>query len=404
MSFGSGSRPTLTPTDGDQIEQQCPAISAVAPIVQARAQLVVGRNNWNTRSVVGTTATYLDVRDWQDLDEGDVFTDRDVLNANKVCIIGTTLRRKLFDNQSPIGKDMRISNVTFRVIGVLSSKGANMMGMDQDDIVVAPWTTIKYRVNAGLNNAGLSITANSSNSINTSVNSLSNLYPTPDGLYDVPSTNQTADTPQNISFVTVDNLYAKAVSGEQIPEGIREIKSLLRERHHIHTPSEDDDTHDDFNIRDLTELDQNDHLHVGLDGHPSADRGRHLADRGRRGHHEYHARLGHRANPRDRPPHGRRSAQSPHPAAVSRRGRGPLHGGRRHRRTLWLGHLRCRALHSALAHQRLARSGRHCRAGLGRRGHHLRFLPGLEGLAARSRSKRCGTNEQGGRGKMRDEG
>ena len=93
------------------------------------------------------------------MEEGDVFSDRDVLNANKVCMIGTTLKRELFDNESPVGKEMRISNVTFRVIGVLSSKGANMMGMDQDDIVVAPWTTIKYRVNAGLNNAGLSLSS-----------------------------------------------------------------------------------------------------------------------------------------------------------------------------------------------------------------------------------------------------
>jgi ABC-type lipoprotein export system ATPase subunit/ABC-type antimicrobial peptide transport system permease subunit len=254
VSFGAGSRPTLTPTDGDQIEQQCPSVSAVAPIVQARAQLVYGHNNWNTRSVVGTTPAYLDVRDWQDMEEGDVFTDRDVLNANKVCMIGTTLKRELFDNESPVGKEMRISNVTFRVIGVLSSKGANMMGMDQDDIVVAPWTTIKYRVNAGLNNAGLSISSSSSSTINTSVNSLSSLYSTPDNLYDIPDANQAADTPQNIAFVTVDSLVAKATSDEQIQQGISQIKGLLRERHHIHTPSEDDDTHDDFNIRDMTEI------------------------------------------------------------------------------------------------------------------------------------------------------
>ena len=254
VSFGSGSRPTLTPADGEQIELQCPAVAAVAPIVQARAQLVYGRNNWNTRSVVGTSPAYLDVRDWQDMEEGDIFTDRDVLNANKVCLIGTTLKRELFEGQSPIGKEMRISNVTFRVIGVLSPKGANMMGMDQDDIVVAPWTTIKYRVNAALNNAGLSSSAASANAASTAVNSLSNLYPTATPLYDATSPTQTADTPQNISFVTVDQLLVKAASGEQIPEAIREIKSLIRERHHIHTPNEDDDTHDDFNVRDMTEI------------------------------------------------------------------------------------------------------------------------------------------------------
>jgi ABC-type lipoprotein export system ATPase subunit/ABC-type antimicrobial peptide transport system permease subunit len=251
VSFGAGSRPTLTPADGEQIEE-CPAVAAVAPIVQARAQLVYGRNNWNTRSVVGTSPKYLEVRDW-DVEEGDCFSERDVNNANKVCLIGSTLKRELFEGESPIGKELRVSSVSFRVIGVLTSKGANMMGMDQDDIVVAPWTTIKFRVNATLNNPGLSSSGGSAGT-SSAVNSLNNLYPPPTPLYDAVSPVQAADTPQNISFVTVDKLLVKAAASEQINEAMREIKSLIRERHHIHTPSEDDDSHDDFNIRDMTEI------------------------------------------------------------------------------------------------------------------------------------------------------
>src|SRR5205807_3428641 len=81
-----------------------------------------------------------------DLAEGDCFSDRDVRNASKVCIVGKTIVREVFDGHSPIGQEIRLKNVSFRVIGVLNAKGANMMGFDQDDVVIAPWTTIKYRV------------------------------------------------------------------------------------------------------------------------------------------------------------------------------------------------------------------------------------------------------------------
>ncbi len=161
--------------------------------------MVYGRTNWNTQSVVGTTPNYLNVRDWTEMAEGDVFSDRDVPNANKVCMIGTTIKRELFDNESPVGKDLRISNVAFRVIGVLSSKGANMMGRDQDDIVMAPWTTIKFRLNAVSANAVANANATQSQTPTATINSLSSIYPNCHGPLSFRSRTSSRPTPRNPS-------------------------------------------------------------------------------------------------------------------------------------------------------------------------------------------------------------
>jgi ABC-type antimicrobial peptide transport system permease subunit len=154
------------------------------------------------------------------------------------------LKRELFQDESPIGKEIRVRNVAFRVIGVLSRKGANMMGQDQDDILLAPWTAIKFRVNGG--GAGSTIGAQS---ITVSLNSLSNLYPGGTALYPVPVAAQAADSPQPIRFVNVDMLMAKAASAAQIPEAIEQITGLLRELHRL--PS---DRGNDFEIRDMSEV------------------------------------------------------------------------------------------------------------------------------------------------------
>jgi ABC-type antimicrobial peptide transport system permease subunit len=146
VSFGAGSVMTLTPGDAEAIKKSCPAVASVAPIERVRTQVVYGNRNWVPMYIYGTTPEYLQVRDWTELAEGEPFTERDVRNASKVCLIGQTLVRELFGGHSPLGEELRIQNVAFRVIGVLQRKGANMVGMDQDDVVLAPWTTIKYRV------------------------------------------------------------------------------------------------------------------------------------------------------------------------------------------------------------------------------------------------------------------
>jgi ABC-type antimicrobial peptide transport system permease subunit len=254
VSFGSGSVVTLTPQDAEAILRECPAVDAVAPVVRARTQVVYGGRNWVPMYIYGTTPAFLEVRDWEDMEEGEPFTDRDVLGGTKVCLLGQTLVRELFGDESPVGKEVRVQNVTFRVVGVLRRKGANMMGLDQDDILLAPWTTIKYRV-AGVSAA----TANQSaaaatqpGSVSVSVNSLSALYPTASYqalIYPQASVNEAADTPQPVRFTNVDQIMARAASAPEIRTAIRQITDLLHERHHIRTGQPDD-----FSIRDMTEM------------------------------------------------------------------------------------------------------------------------------------------------------
>ena len=246
ISFGAGSVTTLTPEDCEAIRRECPAVRDAAPLVRARTQIVYGNRNWVPTQLDGTTAAYLGIRDLT-VAEGRAFTDRDVLNTNKVCLLGMTIVRELFQGESPVGKEIRVNNVSFRVVGVLSAKGANMMGMDQDDILLAPWTSIKYRVTGSM-----LATANQSTSSgsSTSVNTLSNLYPGGQAsLYPEQSATQAADNPMPVRFANVDRIMAAARSSEEIPSAIRQITNLLRERHHIR-PGQPDD----FNVRDMTEM------------------------------------------------------------------------------------------------------------------------------------------------------
>ena len=220
VSFGGGSVMTLTPQDADAILNECPAVKGAVPIVRARTQVIYGNRNWVPFFIYGTTPACLDVREWG-LAEGDMFTDRDVRNASKVCVLGQTLVRELFQGEYPIGKEMRVQNVSFRVVGVLTAKGANMMGMDQDDILLAPWTTIKFRVTgSSATTANQSAGTGSSSSTPSSrvqhlptVNTLSQIYPNAQNqLYPIPSATQPADTPQPVRFINVDQILTAARS------------------------------------------------------------------------------------------------------------------------------------------------------------------------------------------------
>ncbi len=114
--------------------------------------MVYGNRNWNT-GMTGSTADFLKMRNWSNLELGRVFNERELLSGEKVCLIGQTLVRELFGSRYPIGEEIRVKNVPFTVIGVLSEKGGNFLGTDQDDILVAPWTTVKYRLSGASRSA-----------------------------------------------------------------------------------------------------------------------------------------------------------------------------------------------------------------------------------------------------------
>lgn len=248
VNYGIGTMTTLTPNDAESIAQRCPAVANVAPIVRARTQIVYGNRNWVPTYVYGSTPSFLQVRDWNQMDEGEPFTDHDVRNASKVCVVGRTIVRELFAGQSPMGKEIRVRNVSFKVIGVLSPKGANMMGQDQDDILLAPWTTIKYRVVAASLLASNQSTTNTANA--TEVNTLTQLYPNLSlSLYPTQSTNEAADLPQPIRFANVDQILTNARSAAEIPAAIQQINEVLRETHRLHPG-----TANDFTVRDMTEI------------------------------------------------------------------------------------------------------------------------------------------------------
>lgn len=188
---------TLKLEDYKSILQDTKLVTACSPSVNSSGQLIYGANNYPS-TIYGISDDYLKIR-MISVEKGEMFTEQDVLAAAKVCLVGKTIIDNLFPNgEDPVGKVIRFNKIPFRIIGTLTPKGYNSMGMDQDDIILAPYTTIQKRV---------------------------------------------------LAITHIQSIFVSSVSEEQTEETIKEITTILRRNHKL---KEEDD--DNFEIRSQQEL------------------------------------------------------------------------------------------------------------------------------------------------------
>lgn len=199
IRMGAGSKQTLTYSDALDIQKKCPSVLAVAPYLSGTKQVVFGNQNWST-GIQGTTPNVMIVRDWG-VEYGRSFSEEDVSNSTKVCLLGQTVAENLFGDLDPVGKTVRIEGMPFTVVGVLESKGQSGMGQDQDDTIMIPITTAQKKL-IGVDFPGM-----------------------------------------------VRHIMVKAVDEDAVYTAQEEIEELLRTRHRLGSKQEDD-----FTIRNLTQM------------------------------------------------------------------------------------------------------------------------------------------------------
>ena len=142
--MGAGTFNRFTFDDVEKIKRNATLVDAVSPVVRVGAQIIGGGSNWST-SIYGVTPEYFKIRNWE-IESGEAFTDREVSGNRKVVVLGATVAEQLFADSDPVGQTVRVRSIPMTVIGVLKAKGQSGMGQDQDDMVLAPATTVLYRL------------------------------------------------------------------------------------------------------------------------------------------------------------------------------------------------------------------------------------------------------------------
>lgn len=243
VSQGAGTAASLTPADAEAIGRECPSVANFSPIVRANGmQVIFGNNNWVPAQMYGVSPDYMTIRNWE-LEEGRFFSEREVERNARVCLVGSTLVRELFGGKSPIDCEMRIRNSTFKVIGVLKSKGANMMGWDEDDVVLAPWTAIRMRVTGRKSGSATSTTR-------TAAATPGELFSGSGvAFYPEQDSSLTKDKLLVPRFTYIDQIIFSAVTPDKVGAAVREVTRLLRERHGLKPYQEDD-----FRIRNSADF------------------------------------------------------------------------------------------------------------------------------------------------------
>jgi len=174
VHFQAGTTSRLTQSDATAIQEQCPAVEYVTPIVRVVTQVIAGTQNWRT-IVFGAYPNYEEIRNWP-VQSGSYFTDSDERDAAKVCLLGQTVAENLFGAGTvPIGETIQIRNLPFKIIGVLAPKGQNANGDDQDDIVVAPFSTVQQKLAGTIYANAIFASAISSSAVSTASDEITQL-------------------------------------------------------------------------------------------------------------------------------------------------------------------------------------------------------------------------------------